>query len=252
MVRDSILFYYYSMPELPENCYLQLNPEIAYRNMLMFPSSDVIHFELPVFEDHSYNTICNRDGLKALIKLPSEEKYIIFQTYSIKNKKKYIIGYYKVGREFYYKTKMWDNYGYVWGIESFQVHLLKKDDFEYLGQSIPRTPPRSWSSNDRWRSILDGLIEDISSMPNIAALYQSETERLVNLFKNPTKLQEWRDQCSHCGNHNCTFFNRNRNYRNENPGSDLISVIQHTYSSNLYSRNILQELDKQYLRPRVG
>jgi len=55
MVNDSILFFYYSMPELPEYCYLNLKPEIAYRNMLMFPSDDVIHFELPVFEDHSYN-----------------------------------------------------------------------------------------------------------------------------------------------------------------------------------------------------
>ncbi len=249
MARNSILFYYYSMPELPKYCYLNLKPEIAYRNMLMFPSDDVIHFELPVFEDHSYNTICNRDGLKALIKCPSEnEKYIIFQTRSKKDGKKYIIGYYQVGREFYYETKMWDNYGFVWGIESSQVHLLKKDELEYLGQKMPRTPPRSWGSNDSWGPILEGLIDDISTRPNIASLYQSETERLVSLFKNPQKLQEWREQCSRCGNRNCTFFNRNKKYQNENSDSDLISVIQHAYSSNLYSRNVLQDLHKHYLR----
>ena len=249
MVTDSTLFYYYSMPELPDYCYLNLKSEVAYRNMLMFPSQDVIHFELPVFEDHSYNTICNRAGLKALIKRPSEnEKYIIFQTKSNEDGKKYIIGYYRVGREFYYETKMWDNYGYVWGIENSKVHLLKKDEFEYIGQRIPRTPPRSWGSNESWKPILDGLITEISSRPNIASLYKSESERLVNLFKNPQKLQEWREKCNHCGNRECTFFNRNQRYHNEHPDSDLISVIQHAYSSNLYSRNVLENLDKHYLR----
>jgi len=235
------------MPGLPDYCYLKLKPEIAYRNMLMFPAQDVIHFELPVFEDHSYNTICNRDHLKALIKRPSSnEKYIIFQTSS--KGKKYIIGYYRVGREFYYETKMWDNYGFVWGIESSNVHLLKKDELEYSGQKIPRTPVRSWGSNESWGPRLEELIEEISSRQNIASLYQSETERLVSIFQDPHKLQEWREQCSRCGNRKCTFFNRNREYQNGNPNSDLISVIQHAYSSNLYSRTELQKLDKRYLR----
>lgn len=248
MAKDTILFYYYSMPELPNYCYLKLRPEIAYRNMLMFPYQDVIHFELPVFEDQSYNTICNRDGLKALIKRQSgNEKYIILQTRSIKTGKKYIIGYYRIGRKFYYETKMWDNYGFVWGIESSNVHLLKKDELEYTGQKIPRTPPRSWGSNNSWGPILEGLIEEISSRPNIASLYQSETERLVRLFKDPLQLQKWREQCSRCGNRKCTFFNKNRNYQNETSHSDLISVIQHAYSSNLYSRNVLQNLHKHYI-----
>lgn len=249
MVKDSILFYYYSMPELPPHCYLNLNSDVAYRNMLMFPSQDVIHFELPVFEDHSYNTICNRDGLKALIKrAPENEKYIIFQTKSNEDGKKYIIGYYRVGRKFYYETKMWDNYGYVWGIESSEAHLIKKDELEYVDQKIPRTPPRSWGSNNSWNPILEGLIDEISSRPNIASLYKSETERLVNLFKNSQKLQEWRERCKHCSNRACTFSNRNTLYRNKHPGSDLISVIQHAYTSNLYSRNVLQNLDKHYIR----
>jgi hypothetical protein len=248
MAKDSILFYYYSMPELPDYCYLKLKHEVAYRNMLMFPSSqDVIHFELPVFEDHSYNTICNRDGLKSLIKRPCEnEKYIIFQTRS--NGKKYIIGYYRIGREFYYESKMWDNYGFVWGIESSKVHLLKKDELEYTGQKIPRTAVRSWGPNDKWSPILEELINQISSRPNIASLYQSETQRLVSIFQNPKKLQEWREQCSRCGNRKCTFFNRNRDYQKGTPHSDLISVIQHAYSSNLYSRTELQKLEKHYLK----
>jgi hypothetical protein len=173
---------------------------------------------------------------------------LIFQTSSYDDKKKQIIGYYRVGREFYYETKMWDNYGFVWGIESSEVHLLKKDELEYVDQKIPRTPPRSWGSNDGWKPILEELINEIASKPNIASLYKSETERLVTIFKNPEKLQEWREQCSRCGNRKCTFYNRNRKYQSENSSSDLISVIQHAYSSNLYSRNVLQDLDKHYLR----
>ena len=250
MAKDSALLYYYSMPELPENCFLQLNTQIAYRNMLMFPNhtDGRIHFEFPVFEDHSYNTICNRLPLRSLMQRPSEnERYIIFRTFSEKLKKSFIIGYYRIGREFYYETKKWDNFGFVWGIESDDVHLLKKDDFEYTGPRFYRTTPNSWRNDGQSANILNGLINEISSRENIADLYKSETLRLIEIFKNPTKMEKWRECCRKCSNRKCTFNMRSKRYQNCNP-TDLIAVIQHAYNSNLYSRNELLTLEKHYLQ----
>ena len=100
IIKDIVLFYYYSSPLLPEDCYLQLSKDIAYRNMFMINNeSDKIHFEFPMFEDHSYNTICSTKGLRSLIKRPdSHEKYIIFRTKNIDTGECIIIGYYKIKR----------------------------------------------------------------------------------------------------------------------------------------------------------
>lgn len=250
MPKDSVLFYYYSMPDLPEDCYLHLNSKIAYRNMLMYPhhTDGRIHFEFPVFEDHSYNTICNRIPLRALMQRPTtNERYIIFRTFSEKVKKSYIIGYYKIGREYFYKTKKWDNFGFVWGIDSSTAHLLEKDEFEYSGPFLGRNTPNSWRNDEQWAERLSGLLEEISSRENVADLYKSETKRLINIFKNPDKIEAWRENCRQCSNRKCTFHIRSKRYQNENP-TDLIEVIHHAYSSNLYSRNELLTLDKQYLQ----
>ena len=171
---------------------------------------------LPVFEDHSYNTICNRKGLKALIQRPQQnEKYLIFQTSNYENGEKQIVGYYRVGLEFYYETKMWDNYGFVWGIEGSDVHLIKKGELVYSGNRIPRYASTFHGDQNRyWESKLNELINDISSRPNIAPTYKSETNRLISLFKNPEKLKEWRQKCMVCTSKKmCTFFRRNRIYR---------------------------------------
>ena len=75
------LFYYYSMLPIPRSCYLRLNQKIAYRNMFPIPMANIsIHFEFPMFEDHSYNTICNRKGVRTLIqKSDLTDRYIILR-----------------------------------------------------------------------------------------------------------------------------------------------------------------------------
>jgi len=68
--KDIVLFYYYSFPPVPDGCFLGLLSDIAYRNMFLLPCpGNKIHFEFPMFEDHSYNSICNRLGVRELINL---------------------------------------------------------------------------------------------------------------------------------------------------------------------------------------
>jgi hypothetical protein len=248
MATDIALFYYYSSPSLPEDCYLQWDQDVAYRNMLMIApvSKNKIHFEFPVFEDHSYNTICNLDGVRSLIKRPNgNEKYIIFRTKNQDTGTSDIVGYYKIGRSFYYETNMFNNNGFVWGIEADEPHLLKRDALEYRGPPLRQGYRTTWGGNE-WKTRLSEILEQISVKENISQKYQNETNRVISIFKDQSKIDEWREFCESCEN-KCTFYRRNTIYKNKHQ-SDLFSVIYHAYTTNLYSRNELLKLKKIYLQ----
>lgn len=249
MTVDIALFYYYSSPSLSEDCYLEWDQDIAYRNMLMIApvSKDKIHFEFPIFEDHSYNTICNWKGVKTLIKRPSEnEKYIIFRTKDQDTEASNIIGYYKIGKSFYYETNMFNNNGFVWGIEANEIHLLKKGALNYNGPQLRQGYKTTWGGSE-WKTRLIDILGQISEKENISQKYQDETNRLISIFKNRSKINEWREFCKKCEKKKkCTFYRRNTIYKNAHK-SDLFSVIHYAYTTNLYSRNELLNLNKIYI-----
>ncbi len=248
MATDIALFYYYSSPSLPENCYLQWDQDVAYRNMLMIVpiSENKIHFEFPVFEDHSYNTICNLGGVRSLIKRQSEnDKYIIFRTKNPDSGKSNIVGYYKIGRSFFYKTNMFNNNGFVCGMEASESHLLRKGTLEYRGPPLKRGYRLSWHMPE-WKERLSEILVRISEHEDISQKYQDETNRLISIFQDETKINDWRECCEQC-EEKCTFYRHNSRYKNKNK-SDLFSVIHHTYTSNLYSRNKLLSIAKIYLQ----
>lgn len=250
MKRDIALFYYYSSPSLPEECFLELSNDIAYRNMFLLPcAKDKIHFEFPVFEDHSYNTICNRKGVRSLIQRPSEhEKYIIFRTRKWDTNECNVIGYYHVRRAYYQETKMFNNNGFVWGIEAGDTFLVKKGAIIYDGPNIKRGYRLSWKSN-KWNEILTNFLERIKKEEDISGSYKSETNRLIELFKDEEKMNEWKEHCQSCENQkDCTLYRRFKRYNNAHPNSDIFSVINKVYKSNLYSRNELNKLLKIDLR----
>lgn len=222
MPKDIVLFYYYSSPALPESCFLHWRQDISYRNMLMFPGggnkgSKKIHFEFPVFEDHSYNTICNLDGMRSLIKRPSNnEKYIILRTKNFDSGRISIVGYYKVRKAFYIETKLFNNNGFVCGVESVEQHLLKKDELEYCGPKIRQGYRNSWRT-EVWGRELNEIFTKISDFEDVSKIYQTETNRLISIFKDSQKMQEWREHCEVCENKTrCTFYRRNRNYQKYN------------------------------------
>jgi len=250
VVRDIIFFYYYSSPSLPDKCFFKLKRDIAYRNMFLFRCPDgKIHFEFPIFEDHSYNTICNINGVRSLIKRPSDnEKYIIFRTYNQDTKEKIITGYYQVGREYYQMTWLFNNNGFVCGIEASEAHLMRKDALIYDGPTITCYYRVSWRS-DKWNETLNALLERILREEDISDQYQSETNRLISFFQDEEKIKEWRENCRKCNlKRNCALHRRYSRYNNAHSDFDMFSVVHRVYTTNLYSRNELSQIPKLYLR----
>lgn len=244
MTKDIIGVYYYSSPKIPDECYLKLSPDILYRNMFFLPCGEYIHFEFPMFEDHSYNTICNCHGVKNLIKKKSnKDKYILFRTKNCETNESNIVGYYKVGEAYYQKTDMFDNNGFVWGIKSSESHLVKKGSIIYDGPRFPRKYVCSWKS-DKWNKILSSIISRIQEEENVEDLYQTETNRLIDIFKSNKKINEWKNHCITCEVKNqCTLNRRYRRYQHYS-SSDMFKLFSNVYKSNLYSRNVLEHIPK--------
>lgn len=212
--------------------------------MFLLPCSEgKIHFEFPVFEDHSYSTICNRIGLRNLIQKPhNSDKYIIFRTDDLD-----IVGYYKVTKEYYQETNMFNNNGYVWGIEA-EPYLIKKGSVKYEGPRLRQGFRASWHGQE-WQELLDNILTNITKHPNISDVYNTETNRLISFLKDRGKLLEWAEKCTACAEQDSCYINRTfQSYGEEHPSRDMLSVLNHVYSSSIYSRNILKNIPKNYLK----
>lgn len=248
--RDIVLFYYYSSHTFPEDCYLDISSDIVHRNLFLFKCNDgKIHFEFPVFEDHTYNSICNRKGVRSLIKRNNDNKYIIFRTIDKKKRQRYIIGYYKVGREYYQETKLFNNNGFVCGFEASETQLLKRGELTFKDRSIGIGYNVSWHS-EKWNKKLNSFLDKIQSKSeDVSDMYQNETSLLISLFKDKERIEEWRGSCKACeSKKNCYFFKYNERYKKKNPNSNMFDIINKIYNSNIYSKNVLDNIKKMYIR----
>lgn len=248
METDIVLFYYYSSSPVPDGCFLGLSRDIAYRNMFLLPCPDSkIHFEFPMFEDHSYNTICSRTGVRRLIERPSKNrKYIIFRTKDHEAGGSCIIGSYRVRRAYYQETNMFNNHGFVWGIEA-TPHLIRKGAIRYEGPTLRQGYRTSWNTNE-WNRILSDLLHRIKKEKNISDVYSSETNRLIRLFKAKESMDKWRKSCQSCEHQSSCILHRYfARYNDKHPNSNMFSVIHNIYNKNIYSRNVLNQIPKIYL-----
>ncbi len=248
--RDIVLFNYYSTRVFLEGCFINISNDLAHRNLFLFKLSDgKIHFEFPVFENHTYNSICNLKGVRSLIKRDTNEKYIIFRTQDQNTKKRYIIGYYKIGKTYYQETKIFNNNGFVCGFEASEIHLLKRREIIFKDNSIGIGHNVSWHL-EKWNRKLNNFLNRIQSKDeDYSDLYQKETLELVHLFKDEKKMDEWKDFCKTCiKNKQCYFYRYNERYKKKNPKSNMYDLIHKVYNSNIYSKNILDEIPKKYIR----
>lgn len=248
--KDIVLFYYYSTPTFPDNCYLEISNALAHRNLFLFKCDDgKIHFEFPVFEDHSYNSICNMNGVRSLIKRNTDEKYIIFRTRDNITEKKYIIGYYKVGKTYYQETNKYNNNGFVCGFESSEKFLLKRGEIIFEDRSFGRGYNVSWREKKINKKLYDFLKLIQKKNEDYSKEYQKETNNLINLFKDENRINEWKEYCKRCSySDKCYFYNYNEKYKEKNPHSNMYSLINTIYNSNMYSKNVLDIIPKKYIR----
>lgn len=249
--RDIVLFYYYSTPTFPNDCYLEISNDLAHRNLFLFKCNDgKIHFEFPIFEDHSYNSICNINGVRSLIKRNTSDKYILFRTRDRDTGKRYIIGYIKIGKTYYQETKLFNNNGFVCGFESSDTHLLKRGAVILKDKSFGRGYNVSWHVPELNKK-LNGFLEKIQNKSeDFSRVYQKETNQLINLFKNKKQLQEWKAKCETCNsNDKCYFYKYNERYKTKNPHTNMFNLIYTIYNnSNIYSKNVLDTIPKKYIR----
>lgn len=49
-------------------------------------------------------------------------------------------------------------------------------------------------------------------------------------------------------NKQCYFYRYNERYKKKNPKSNMYDLIHKVYNSNIYSKNILDEIPKKYIR----
>ena len=96
------------------------------------------------------------------MKRRSKEKYIIFRTKDIDLNKRYIIGFYKIGKIYFQETKKFNNNGFVCGIESSEVCLLRKGEILLQDITIKRGHRASWTSEER-NEQLSNFLEEIRS-----------------------------------------------------------------------------------------
>jgi len=50
-----------------------------------------------------------------------------------------------------------------------------------------------------WKTRLIRILGQISEKENISQKYQDETNRLISIFKNESKINEWREFCEIVG-----------------------------------------------------
>jgi len=208
-----------------------------------------IHFEFPMFEDHSYNTICNRIGMRILIRRKAKVKYIIFRTKDIDLKKRYIMGFYKIGKTYFQETKKFNNNGFVCGIESSEVCLLRKGEIILQDKTIKRGHRSSWTSEERNEQLSNFLEEIKSKGHDFSERYRNDTNRLIQLFKDKSKIDEWKNHCMSCSDQEeCFFFKYNEKFIEKKPHTNMYEIINKIYNTNVYSRNILENIPKRYIR----
>ncbi len=208
-----------------------------------------IHFEFPIFEDHSYNSICNIRGVRNLIKRKINNKYILFRTRDQDINKNYIIGYYKVGKIYFQETRMFNNNGFVCGFESSETKLLKKGQIIYNDPTFRRGHNVSWHKKEINKKLNNFLDMIINIKDDYSSIYKNDTNRMIEIFKDREKINEWKNKCQNCKKkEECFFFKYNEKYdKKHETQKDLFKLIFNVYDSNIYSKNILDKIQKKYI-----
>ena len=93
------LFYYNSLPEMPDGCRL-FSPDVVHRDLLMCNPHNTGHYQYPKFETIAYDEGCHKREIVRFLDQPDPEKYIVFYTRNVRSSgttENVVVGYFKVG-----------------------------------------------------------------------------------------------------------------------------------------------------------
>ena len=84
---------------------------------------------------------------------------------------------------------MFDDNGFVWGIEAEPVYLIRKGAIEC--EYACRNYVTSWNDKDQGKK-LNKMINKIEKKENVSEIYKEETNHLISIFKDKKKMEEWK------------------------------------------------------------
>lgn len=186
-----ILFYYNSLPDVPEGCRLFSN-DVMYRDFFKCNPTNTGHYQYPKFETLSYDEGCHRIEVNNFLKKNELEKYVVFYTRHTtlsRDKKNKVIGYFKVGKIFEKPKK---------GFFASESVLLPKHNCIGINYSS-RGVPVSWGNSsikNKIGNILYRLRKNQSS--DISGKYQRETKNIMKRLQSLSGRKQIIDICEKC------------------------------------------------------
>lgn len=219
-----ILFYYNSLPDMPEGCKLFSN-DLLHRDFFKCNPHNTGHYKYPKFETLSYDEGCHCRDVNNFLNKSDTEKYVVFYTRHINLKggsKNKIVGYFKIGNPLLFE---WSTAGGLVGTEpNTKAHknitqrckrknnrllrgfkaseyvLLPKHKcipIDYRSRGVPVSWGKSFIKNDIDK-ILSRLIIHRQLYIRFASKYQEETEKIMDLLKTTNEREKLIHTCQNC------------------------------------------------------
>jgi len=214
-----ILFYYNSLPDLPNECPYFSN-EIMHRDFIKCNPTNTNHYEYPKFETLSYDEGCHPCEVNRYLDREDPEKYVVFYTRhtdTSRNSENKVVGYFKIGDEDYFTWKQ--GRSPKRGFHSSESVLLPKEhciSIEYTSRGVPV----SWGSSSI-KSKINETVRHLqenkkNSELNIYRRYQTETKEIMELLMTQSGREKIYNNCIYdCPfKHHCFFSNK---LNKENP-----------------------------------
>jgi len=186
-----ILFYYNSLPDVPNGC--KFFPDnLINRDFLICNPTNTGHFEYPKFETLSYDSGCHTTEVKNFLKRIDPDKYVVFYTRHTELSGKWsnkVIGYFRVGETF--------NNDKVGFYSSESVLLPKENCIEIPYYS--RGVPVSWGYSTI-KSNIDGILKQLISeqKQDISKEYKNNTLEVMKLLQTKSGQDEIVTHCEKC------------------------------------------------------
>jgi uracil-DNA glycosylase len=199
-----ILFYYNSLPDMPEGCRL-FSPEIMHRDFFQCNPTNTGHHAYPKFESLSYDEGCHRREVRAFLKKSDPDKYGIFYTRHTplsgarKNK---VVGYFKVGSRLP---------GPKVGFRASEAVLLPRAQCKEIGYD-KRGVPVSWGRSE-YRDEIDKILRELQrkTRDNLAGKYQEETAKVMKKLSTAAGRRQLIKNCEQCSVRSSCYWGRKRN-----------------------------------------
>jgi hypothetical protein len=200
-----ILFYYNSLPDMPDSCAL-FSRQVMHRDFVRCNPSNTGHHEYPKFETLSYDEGCHGPQIRKIVERQPEERYVVFYTRHTRldgGRMNKLVGYFKVGA----KAKGTKRKGF----SASEAVLLPKDKcvpISYHGRGVPVS-----EGNSSAKRKVDAFLEKcFKNKPlNISRLYRTETATIMKDLKSARGRRKILNTCTSCDRAQDCFWGRTRN-----------------------------------------